>query len=495
MRLSVYFICLIFGITAIGCSDFLDVNENPNQAVSATPELILSTALNATAGRLNLNEIGSYWSGQWAPSGSFSGFDGERTYNINATFRTGNWTGIYDNLNDYKIVETEAVKTGKFAIAGIARLMKAYNFQLLVDTYGNVPYINALRGTEETAPSYDNADVIYDSLLSDIDQAKVYLNKPVGGTNPSAGTADIIFGGNNGKWIRFANTLKLRMLLRISGVRSVATECAELAADADGFLKAGEDVASNPGYTKSAGKMNQFYEFFGYNSGDGRSGGHDAYAINEYILESHLVANNDPRKATIAYPAKDGVTYKGVPLGGQSDEFIFAKISGIGPAVLPNDNTVSTSTLYSRKQIVMTAAESFFLQAEAVQQGYMTSALTADSLFNTGIIESFRLNGLTKAAAMTYYNQSNIKYSSSSNKLQSIITQKWLANANFCGFEAWTEFRRTGYPNVPLSIKAQGTQQPVRLIYPQSEYSNNTTNVEAQGTISQYTSKIFWDIN
>ncbi len=498
MKRILYFAGAALGLLIGGCSDdYLDINENPNKAVSSTPELVLTNALNITSGKLTHNEIGSYWSGQWAPSGSFSGFDGERTYNITSTFRTNVWTVTYNNLSDYKVVETEALKAGKPSLAGIARVMKAFNYQIIVDAYGNAPYSQALKGTSAILPAYDDASVIYDSLLVDIDKAKAYLAVPISGTNPSAGTSDIIFGGNTAKWIKFANTLKLRILLRQSGVKNVAAQIAAIAADAGGFLGAGEDVSSNPGYLRTTGKMNQFYEFFGYNAGNARSSGHDAYAINSFMIDN-LKANNDPRLSRIAYPTTaDGVTYKGVPLGGQSDEYLFPKISGVGPAVLPQDGTAGTLELFKRSQTIMTAAESFFLQAEAVQRGFYAGDVKA--LYQAGIVESFRLMGVPNAAtaAVTYYSQliPNVNYGVSPNKIEAIITQKWFALANFGGFEAWTEFRRTGFPNVPLSIKASGSGQPVRLIYPQSEYSNNAANANAQGELNVFSSRIFWDVN
>ncbi len=496
--LSIVFAGFVIG----GCGDYLNVNNNPNQAVSATPELVLTTALNVTAGRLVHNEIGEFWSGHWAPSGSVSGFNPEKTYDITTTFRTGIWTGPYDNLTDYEYIRTEALKVGKKATAGIALLMKAYNYQILVDAFNNIPYRDALKGTAFIQPKYDDGKAVYDSLFIAVDRAIQYLSLPIDATNASPATADIVFGGNTAMWIKFANTLKLRMLIRISGVADraafVAAEMAKpgFTGSNANFLAAGENVQSTPGYLKTAGKLNPFYENYGYTAANARAGNHDFYTYNKFFVDM-LKGNFDPRIDRLAYTPTNGGGHVGVPFGEGNDVYIYTKVSGFGPAFLPQDGTVTASSLYTRPQTLMTAAESFFLQAEAVSRTLLASNMSAQQLYEAGITESFKQLGVPSAtaAAVTYYSQAvnNVSYASSTNKLTAIRIQKWVALTNYSGFEAWAEYRRTGVPSVPPSTRTLfGTQQPARLLYPLSEYSSNTVNANAQGTISQMTSKLFW---
>jgi hypothetical protein len=145
----------------------------------------------------------------------------------------------------------------------------------------------------------------------------------------------------------------------------------------------------------------------------------------------------------------------------------------------------------------MLAAESLFLQAEAVQRGFMAG--DAQTLYQNGIVASFTYLGVPNAAAEAtgYYGQAinNVSFATSTDKIEAIITQKWISLAGVNGSEAWCEFRRTGFPIVPLSTRAGSNPHPVRLLYPLSEYGTNADNVEAEGTISQFTSKIFWDVN
>lgn len=492
------------------CNDYLDINENPNQAVVSTPEYTLATALNASAGRLNLKEIGAFWAGQWSPSGSVSGFVPEKTYDITTNFRTANWNNIYDNLIDYKYVEAEARKQKKRALIGMALTMKAVEFQQLVDTYGNVPFSDALKGTDVIRPKYDNASDIYDALEVILDSARMHLAVPVSGTNPSPGASDLFFAGDVASWLKFANTVKLRILLRQSGVAAkqahIAAAIMEMGNTPATYVTA--DVLSSPGYVKSSGKMNQFYENYGFTAGDAKAGNHDFYCYQAFFIDQ-LILSNDSRLPRLAYlPTNTAFpTYRGVPLGEGSDEYLYTKISGFGPAFIPpTGNATTAAALVTRKMPVMLLAESKFLQAEAIQRGYMTgSAVTAQQHYEGAIQASYNYLGVVDGPdvdtdndeALDYYSQAinNVSFVTSSNKIEAIITQKWISLAGVNGLEAWAEFRRTGFPNVPLSTRAGSNPHPVRLLYPLSEYSTNGTNVEAEGTINQFTSKIFWDVN
>lgn len=488
------YICLTASLLLLGSckKGFLDINDNPNQAVSSTPNLVLSAALNNTAGNtLNRNEIGAFWSGQWAPSGSVSGFQGERTYNINSAFRTGVWDGAYNNLVDYEYIEQEAVKANLRAFVGIAKVMKVFQYQALVDAYGNIPYSEALKGTDLIRPKYDDAQVVYDDLLKKLNEAITELKVPTGGANPSAGASDIVFKGNNTQWIKFANTLKLRILLRQVNIASkdafIKSEIAKIAAESVQFLGANDNVKSTPGYLKSDGKQNPFWENYGFGAAGTLSGNHDFYCYSDFFITS-LQNTQDPRLSKLAATAVLAPftgQYRGVPFGAGSDNYLYSKVSGFGSAILKS---------FDQPMVLMTAAESFFLQAEAAQRGLMTGNVQA--LYESGMNEAFKLADLTAADAQSFYSASVnplVNFSTATNKLQTIITQKWVAMSSHNGFEAWCEFRRTGFPaGVPLSVAAQTPKHPARLLYPLSEAAANTDNVKAQGNISQFDNKLFW---
>jgi hypothetical protein len=150
--------------------------------------------------------------------------------------------------------------------------------------------------------------------------------------------------------------------------------------------------------------------------------------------------------------------------------------------------------------VLMTAAESFLLLAEAKQRydAGVTLPLTAQEYYEQGVKESFRLTGTAASAATTLLTSGLdlADWTASPDKLKAIWMQKWLSVVNYTGLEAWSEYRRTGFPDLPISASASvGQKPPVRLFYPQTESTSNGDNVKGQGEIDVFTSRIFWDID
>jgi hypothetical protein len=485
MKLKIYSIITAFALFLGSCTgDYLNINDNPNSAVSATPELVLSAALNTTAGRLTHNQIGNFFGGYWAPSGSYSGFIEERQFDYNASYGTNVWNSCFDNLQDYQYILDKASAQKWTAVVGIAKVMTAYNYQILVDTYGNIPYTDALKGTSSIRPKYDDASAVYDGLVKTLESASTDLKVAISSTNPSPGAQDIVFKGDLAKWRRFANTLRLRILVRQSNVsgKDLKGEIAKVVAEGAGFLKAGETVNSTPGYLKSTGKMNPFWENYVQNAAGSDAGTKQAYVCSDFFIRTIQDDLKDPRLARLAAKNNAGI-YVGVPLGDGNDTNLFPKRSWFGPAIIKS---------FDQPMVLMTAAESFFLQAEAVQRAFTTG--DAKALYEAGITEAFTAAGLTAAEAATYYARTtpNIGWAASTDKIEAIITQKWVAMFSLTGFEAWSEVRRTGFPRVPLATRAIQAKTPARLFYPTSEIATNSENVAAQNVTSQFDNKIFW---
>jgi Starch-binding associating with outer membrane len=485
MKQKIYSIFAATALLLSSCTgDYLDINDNPNQAVSATPELVLSIALNNTAGRLAHSQVGNFFGGYWAPSGSYSGFIEERQFDYNASYATGVWSLTYDNLNDYQYIIEKAEAQKWKAMSGIAKVMTAYNYQILVDAYGNVPYSDALKGTASIRPKYDDAQAVYDGLIKTLDAASADLKVAISGDNPSPGVQDIVFKGDINKWRRFANSLRLRILMRQSNIsgKDLKGEIAKVVAEGAGFLKAGETVNSTPGYLKTAGKMNPFWENYIQNAAGSDAGTKQAWVCSAFFINTIQDDLKDPRLARLAAKNNAGI-YVGVPLGDGNDANLFPKRSWFGPAILKG---------FDQPMVLMTAAEAFFLQAEAVQRGYSTG--DAKALYEAGVTEAFTAAGLTAADATKYLATSvnNVSWASSTDKIEAIITQKWVSMFSLTGFEAWCEVRRTGFPRVPLATKAVQAKAPARLFYPTSEIATNSENVAAQNVTSQFDNKIFW---
>lgn len=500
--------CALLALASCKKTSWLDVNTNPNALPSSTPDFTFAAAANRVAATLGPNELGSYWSGQWTQSSTYIISNTIFAYQYNNT-NFNYWSGYYDILEDLQYSIDGANTKGPVFYGGAARVLKAYVYQQIVDMYGNAPYTDALKGTASLAPKFDNQKDIYEDLIKVLDTAITVLR-----ANPLASAvagSDIVFGSSAStaatRWIQFANSLKLRLLIRQSRITGrdsyIIAEINKAAATAEGFLPNGVDVGSNPGYVASSGKLNPFYETWGYNAAGG------AQALARYprptlFLVNTLKATNDTfRLKRLAYPrGGQGVNpeivanYVGVPFGASSG-YLSQNTSYIGPSQIVKGE-------FGRPMILMTNAEVQFLLAEAKQRygAAVNIPNTAQQYYEQGVRESFRTTGTSTAygaAAATTLLTSGLDladWAASPDKLKAIWMQKWLALTNYSGLEAWCEFRRTNFPVTPPSLSTSPTQPlPLRLFYPQAELASNGANVQAQGSIDVFATRLFWDVD
>lgn len=484
--------------------NFLDINENPNSATAATPDLILSAGLNRTAAQLstNLNMLGAVWAGQVAPPTDFLYYVNEKQYNITSSFYTNVWDTGYDILNDFEAMEVNAKAANMNYYVGMAKIMKAFNFQIIVDAYGNVPFTEALKGTKVLRPKYDQGTDIYPQLITLIDEGIAAI-KGASPLEAKPGADDILFGGNITKWIKFANTLKLRVLIRQSEVSSssnyLRAEAAKITAEGTGFLGANEGALVNPSYISSSGKLNPLWENYFQTSAGSITNYNKATRATELIIAKYK-ANNDARMAATYNEAKKvdpdteeviNLGYVGVPLGAPSTGPNVDKYKTAVTSAFKANGAVFRGAIASTP--ILTSAESLFLQAEAVERGLIAG--DAAALYNQAIRESFAFAGVASSAD-DYIALPAVSFVNSTNKVEAIINQKWLALNVIGGWELWNDFRRTGFPSDnPLSLAASEQKHPARLLYPNSELGTNSAEVKAQGVIDPFTSKIFWNVS
>lgn len=502
------------------CSkSWIDVNDNPNTPSISRSDWQFSGALNTTVSNTTGPDgIGGAWGGYFGFSTSFTGGSQAKTYIFsNSDFNY--WDNQYDNLFDYQYVIKNGDAEGYGYLVGPAKIMQAFIFQRLVDMYNNIPY-SQFGNINYITPEYDDAKSVYENLIKKIDSAITSIKAA---TWPASAPADIMFAGDKTKWIKFGNTLKLRILIRqafVSGRDAYITgEINKIVAEGSGFLST--NVLVNPGYAKQPNKLNFFYSTFGYNENDAEVSNHQFYKASAFLV-NELKAKNDSfrlqRKIDVkpasirldktvssdpAYPSPINrdtfANYIGVPLGASSG-FLTANSSPVGPVQIVKGEA-------TRPMVLFTAAESYFLQAEAAQRyGLLGSA---QSLYEEGVRQSFQLDAgigtsssalpqataIAKANAYLATAQDNVSWTTSTNKLRAIYYQKWLALAFYNNFEAWTEWRRTKYPAVPHSTSSGANPvEPRRFYYPITEYNTNLDNLNKQGAINVYTSRIFWDI-
>ncbi|GAA4319763.1 SusD/RagB family nutrient-binding outer membrane lipoprotein [Flaviaesturariibacter amylovorans] len=494
--------------------DKFDINANPDDVtdVSVTPQVLLPAAQVVTSDIVATNFTTlQMWMGFWARSGSYQSLTEIETYKFGRDFESQIWTNLYANANNYQIMINKSKADGAAFYEGVGRIMKAHNFGILVDIYNNVPYFEAFRGTAEPTPAYDKGVDIYNDLFKQLDTAITLLKSPAAADaslNPEKSTSDLVYAGDPTAWVRFANTLRLRLLIHLhNGINStqvapgvdVAAQVAKFTTE--GFIGAGQSAHLNPGF--SGAKPQPFYRRYNTNEA-GTGSQRDHVRANDYAIR-YYTYNADPRLARFYVAGASG--QKGIKFGQASGDqtLIGSNLSTVrAPGYSPNGA--------SSRAWILTSVESLFLQAEAIQRGIaIPGAGTPADALRAAVRESFVWLGLTSAQADTYISTNagyeDVDITAPGGGLFTILSQKWFALNGIAPYELYTDYRRTDYvlgdtPNIgftagpPLSIDPnRASRIPRRLFYPQNEYNYNTENVTAQGDINVTTGRIFWDLN
>lgn len=499
------------------CSeDYLDVNENPNEAYNnqLTPKERLAAAqTNIFATQyVTLNRFGNLMMNAWVGNiyQYTAPFDDEMKMNVTSTFYNSIWDNYYLGINNFQTIINSDNSSKRYSghIAA-AKVLKAYYMQTIVDLYNDAPYSEAFQGQSNLAPRYDKGKDIYKALIKEVDEAIALLNtfpatatyfNATGTGAGSEGVEDVIFKTNIASWKQLANTVKLKLIVRLSNCTDpevIAYRDAALATlPSDDTKYISSDVLLNPGYTSSnSSQQNPLFRQYGFVT--------LASEINSnYRLvmgSAHIVDNMMGRAARTSGVVDSRIQrmfYANVWNWAEDAEITpgFTGYYGLEQGTTNNNNTVgdyvglgpkqflytSASTGSIQPGVFMLNAESKFLLAEAAVL-YPSKFSGAQTFFNAGINASFIYLGLTAANATTYINNSNTKanvgWTASANKIAAIQYQKWIALTNINPTETFISYNKTGFPITPMPINSPATTRPNRLIYPQSEYVANSANV------------------
>ncbi|TGD78937.1 SusD/RagB family nutrient-binding outer membrane lipoprotein [Hymenobacter wooponensis] len=402
---------------ATGCENFLDINDNPNNALTVTPDALLANALVTTAANYtggvangnNYNTYASFAAGYWGKSGTVSGFSPERTYTYNNTYNQSLFNSTYDNIADYDLIQRDGATTYPNH-AAIARIMKVYNYLLLVDQFGDIPYTQALKGLGNTAPKYDSAESIYKDLVEQLKGAVADINNVPAGALV-VGNEDVVFnGGATGmaRWKAFANSLRLRILLRQSSTNDatrntyVSTELRLLqtqAATATGGGFIDRDVVVQPSYTANTNQQNPFYDRYGFAPGATRAQSEYSYIVPTNYIIRQYETNSDPRIAQLyrrgqrnngpTDPDHATAAYVGTDLGEGTPPQFSAGDCGcqtVGSRFLQGGTFLRAATAPT---VLMLLSEHLFNKAEVEARGLFGAVADAKQDFNDGIKASF----------------------------------------------------------------------------------------------------------
>jgi hypothetical protein len=476
MKTSKLYIAAILLLSLASCGKELDeVNVNPNATENAQPDYLLTGAIKNTVdaywGTANNMNSSLLFSQQWA---KVQYTEEDRFIFSNSSF-TSLWsTGYSRGITSFnKIIELEAT-SGNSNYSGVALTLRSWVFLLLTDAYGDIPYSQAGKLSEFITPAYDKQKDVYFGLLDDLKAAKTQLNPAA-----KAITGDIIYNGNIDRWKKLANSLRLRIALRIADREPAKAKQVldEIAAEGDAYLSDNTDIAQL--FYQNSPQQNPVSALFETR---------DDYRISKTIVDK-LFSLNDPRLSIYASRTQTATPeqYVGLPNGltnSEASNLGFAKTSKPGAYFLA---PLSPAVIFSY-------AELLFDRAEAAARG-----LTAENpaeLYRLAIVASLKQYNISDDAATIYANQPAVQYDAVNYK-RSIGEQKWLALFGQ-GLEAWTEVRRLDYPQLTASANTVlNGQIPVRFIYPGTEQSLNGKSysdaVSSQGP-DLLTTKLWFDV-
>lgn len=491
----------LIAFTLFSCDNYLDVNESPNDpnASLITPNLSISAAQTGSYSVLvrRMNELGNVFMNNWGANvNSFTGgYAEEFGITMSNNFYEDIWNSLYRNTYEYTNIINYPSDNYDHHKA-IAKIMKSFYFQYLVDLYGDVPYFEAHLGANNVNPRYDDDQAIYRDLIVQLDSAIDMIdNAPA--TTVAVGSEDVMLGGDMDAWVKFANTLKLRILLRQSskGAADGATTTdaatltylnAQFAALDNNFVD--RNVTINPGYSNAKDAQQNPWMNLMVNLNETTVTYRTAYNFrraSSYIAGQ--LNNNpvDPRRGRLF--GLVGTAVVGVTQGDASQPTGTAplNLSTLGPGVVIRS---------SQDGYVMLLAESLFLQAEAAERGFIAG--DAQALFDAGVAASLSHLGATAGTYVADVNAVSGKgYTASTNKIQAIMYQKSIALCNTNGVEAWIEYTRTGFINnipMPMGSTSPTGKKPLRLMYPTSELASNSANVPAESIADVFNIGPFW---
>ena len=465
----------------VSCTNnFTDINTNPNSPVDVEPGLLLRNVLWESAEKLSFE--GTAAGGLLAQQFTLIDFNLFDRHDLTGVQFGGNpWPTLYTLMRDNEIILDKARTTPALShYEGVALVMKTYLSGIATDVFGDVPYSEAAAGkTGITQPKFDLQEEIYtgeNGLIATLDQAIVALQN-VSATAVLDG--DIILNGDFNAWIKFANSLKIKYLMRMSAVENV-NDRLQAIYDSGNYIQSNEENAI---FNFTTSQPNNF------RWATARAGDFQVFVMS-LTMDEYLTNLNDPRIETLFRPtANNPAVYAGT-LNGPNTAVTTVNAGDFSfPGTVFRENTGDLDANF------MTAMETNFLLAEAAESGLITA--NAQTLYEIAVQQAFDYwltpmptDYLTTGVAAYGLNGAN--------KLEQIGTQKWIANiAN--GYESWIDWRRTGFPTLKtISASLNNDLIPVRMPYPATEQALNTDNFnEAAANVdgNSINAKVWWDVN
>ncbi len=480
------------------CKKYSYYQNNPNHTTSASPSLLLTNICVSTFS-YNFGLDGSAFASRQVTT------YGTANNEVDYGWIQGSYS-YYDLLRQVQQMNTLALTAGQPAYTGLAHFFRAVLFSQLTETFGDIPYSQALLATSgNTTPAYDKQEDVYAGVLNELDQANTIMGQAAAKGTPILG--DVIYGGSASQWQKAINAFKLRLLIHLSKKTNdtklnVAQQFQTIIGNPTNYPLM-NSIADNAQIVYNTSAVSNYYP--SYNS---------LTVLTLMSLEQGfadtLIAKNDPRLFSIAQP-----------IAGKAAG-VFANYGGVNAGLTATDqqnaaNTASllavrySSSMTNEPIMLIGYPEQEFLIAEAISRGWISAGpggsigSTAQDCYNNGITGSMQFYntwasaGISDATISAYLTQPSVVYNSSV-AIRQIITQKYLAMFLQSDYEPFMEQRRTGYPTFDVG---QGTLNnemiPKRWAYPVNEYEQNNKNVTAavksQGFTADDVNQTMWVLN
>ena len=537
---NIKLVILTFAILGMAaCSDFLDINEDPNNPTTARinqlfPSIMLdiSGAMGMTSG--SFGDFTSLYVHQTVQRGTNQNDYGFNGSDFGVTLP---WNLIYTRaLTDIREVISIASESGDNAYVGISKILKAYSFSVLVDLYGDVPFTEANQGAALPFPIYDDDAVIYPQLLAMLDEGISDIEKP---SPLLPGADDLFYAGDLAKWRKFAKTLQLKLYNQVRLTQDVSSEVNALLAEGD-LIGPGDDFelqygtnsgpsTRNPAYVQEyapAAQTNYISPYFfeimkGINTFFEENIYQDVpdpripyYFYNQLPLGA---ADGDAENPCSYCPSRSGTSFLSIwafsfnidpnegfaqgvsqtvmglyPVGGRYDDGSGVNTNFNGAADSPQRLLTYYDRLYIEAELAhagVTSDDPKSLLASAMQASFnKVDEIAAKA--NAPLLSSEEVGSYIESVLDLYD-------SNPDRQLEHIMTQKWIANFGK-GFDSYTDYRRTGFPILhngdtdDLNVTDQQRDFPLSFPYITNSINTNP-NAPEQKVVS--TSRVFWDLD
>lgn len=469
-KINKYILILAAGVCFTGCTKFDDdINTNPNKPAKVSGTQLIANSEMYLPGIAN-NAYGSLYP-QYLANTTY--IDDARYTTVNFNFYSwyyGPLMNLESVINSKTLDGNEGPVENQVAVA---KILKAYFFWHLTDRWGDLPYSQALKGSENLNPAYDKQEQIYDNLFLLLDEANATLTNSTGAIKN-----DIVYGGASVSWKKFANTIHMLMALRLSKVNENKAKT-----EFNKALNAGiiDNNSANFVYKHLAEETNENYWYTSYTRQ-----GRNWYALSKPLVDQ-MQGTADPRLATYADKNAKG-NYVGLAYG-LSDAVKVEEYSMLG-----SNLRKQTSPVY-----LVTYAQALFAKAEAAKAGWIPGGdAAAETNYKQAIEASVRQwNNNDVTGLDNFLTQPEVAYTAAEGT-RKIATQRWV-HLFLNGYESWSEWRRTGFPVLTPAPNNNNKQIPRREGYPTQERLNNTNNYNQAvssfpyGGSDNLDARVWWD--